>query len=104
MENKSNNNGIHELLIAMTIQELKDTIRKIIREELQNISKEPETTDNSEYLTRDQVADKFHFSLVTLNRLTKNGTLRSYRIGGRVLYKTDEIKQSVTEQNKNYRR
>ena len=67
-----------------------------------------ETTENMsrvEYATRNEVSEILRLSLVTLNRLTKEGTLNAYRIGGRVLYKRDEIRSALTAiPNLKYRR
>jgi len=65
----------------------------------------PENQTNSEYSTRKEVSESLKLSLVTLNRLTSDGTLKAYRIGGRVLYKKDEIRNALTAiPNLKYRR
>lgn len=47
------------------------------------------------YATREEVAKALHISKPTLNQLTKEGKLLGYRIGGRVLYKWDEINEAL---------
>jgi len=91
-----------ELLIHMTRQDLRNELNQIAETIWEN--KPEQITAEPEYLTRKETAKKLHISLVTLNRLTNDGTLKSYRIGGRVLFKTQEINQALTEVYKKYRR
>jgi excisionase family DNA binding protein len=51
--------------------------------------------EGSEYLTRKEVCAMLRISLSTLHFYTREGILKSYRIGGHVLYKTIEVHQSV---------
>ena len=74
------------IIESITIDELKTLIRKVIKEELKNsLPKE------TKYLTRAQVAAKLSISLPTLDKSTWNGKLKAYRIGGRILYKEEDI-------------
>jgi excisionase family DNA binding protein len=47
------------------------------------------------YMQRKDVSKFLHISLPTLNEWTKQGLIPSYRIGNRVLYKSDEVEQAV---------
>ena len=47
------------------------------------------------YITRIQVAKILKISLPSLLTYTKLGWLQSYKIGNRVLYKPEEIEQSI---------
>ena len=78
--------------------------KNIFAETIRETKPEKESTNNPEYLTRKETAQRFHISLVTLNRLTKEGILKGFKIGGRVLYKYAEIEQGLTEMHKKYRR
>ncbi len=49
-----------------------------------------------EYLTRKEVSELFHISLVTLNKHTKSNRLQAHRIGARVLYKKSEVLKSLS--------
>lgn len=51
------------------------------------------------YLTRKEVSELLSISLPTLWRYTKNNKLQSYFIGSRVLYKLDEVQNSLTKLN-----
>lgn len=55
-----------------------------------------EKQTKEDYGTRKEISEALKISLPTLNELTKNGTLRGYRIGGRVLYKWAEVELSLT--------
>ena len=92
-----------ELIIHKTWQDLKNELNQIV-ETIRENTPENNTTKEPEYLTRKETANKLHISLVTLNRLTNDGTLQSFKIGGRVLYKTDGVNNAISENLKKYRR
>jgi len=54
---------------------------------------------NECYLTRNEVTELLKISLPTLWRWTKDNKLQSYFIGSRVLYKAEEVHNSVTKLN-----
>lgn len=85
------------ILSQYTPQDFKTIIGEIVRDELQKIRPaEPQQTNaNGEYLTRKEVCDLLKISLSTLHYYSKDGTLQSYRIGGRILYKSAEVQNSV---------
>jgi len=92
-----------ELVIHMTRQDLRNELNQFA-ETIRENKPENNTTKESEYLTRKETAKKLHISLVTLNRLTNDGTLQSFKIGGRVLYKSLEVNKAISENLKKYRR
>ena len=51
------------------------------------------------YLTRGEVATQLQISLPTLHNYTKEGLIKSYRIGGKVRYKAEDIEQALKERN-----
>lgn len=75
-------------------EELLKDLRLIIAEELARQS-QPETT--KEYLTRYQVKDLLNSSLPTVDRLTRDGVLKGYRFGRKVLFKSEEVNSSLEE-------
>jgi excisionase family DNA binding protein len=83
------------LIRNMTVDELKDIIRVIVKEEIQLAS----TTKRSEskYLTRKEAATFLKISLPTLNNYTKSGRIIGFRIGSRVLFKLADLEQSLNE-------
>lgn len=48
------------------------------------------------YITRQEAAEILHITLPTLLTWTLDGKVKGYRIGRRVLYKKNEVEQSVT--------
>lgn len=48
-----------------------------------------------EYLTIDDLCRCLKISRMTIYRYTKDGTLKPYRIAGKILYKTSEVKDSI---------
>jgi len=49
------------------------------------------------YITRFEVSKMLNVSLVTLNKWNKNGKLKAVGIGGRVLYRQEDINNSIVE-------
>jgi excisionase family DNA binding protein len=85
------------ILHSTSLKEFQSIIGQIVREELQQFKPEqPKQTSSSEYLTRKEVCNLLRVSLSTLHYYSKDGTLQSYRVGGRVLYKSAEVQQSIT--------
>jgi hypothetical protein len=81
------------LLENVNSEVLFQTFRDIVRTEIANIQPKNET----KYLTRKQVCEKFHFSLPTLHAYSKRGLLKSKRIGSRVLYLEDDIQAALKD-------
>lgn len=50
----------------------------------------------SELISRDEVCALLNFNKTTLHKHTKSGRLKSYGIGGRILYKRTEVLAAVT--------
>ncbi len=75
-----------------------DTLKSIIQEAVRaEFGKQPVPVKEDTYLTRKETAKKFRISLPTLNELTKSGRVRAYKIGGRVLYREQDIEASLME-------
>jgi excisionase family DNA binding protein len=56
---------------------------------------EPTTTKTDQLLTRNDVAKQLRVSLPTLHDWTKNGKIKAYRIGNRVLYKPSDVSSAL---------
>lgn len=67
---------------------LKEVIREVVRNELDTL---PERLDEK-FLSRQEAADKLRVSLPSLDKMIGKGKLPAYRIGGRILLKTSELK------------
>ena len=86
------------ILHSTPLKDFRDIIGNIVEEKLKQFKPETlQTNANSEYLTRREVCDLLKISLATLHYYSKDGILKGYRIGGRVLYKTAEVNSSVQE-------
>jgi excisionase family DNA binding protein len=82
------------LISNLDEQQLFETFRGIVREELQNLQPaKPET----KYYSRKETAQRFKISLPTLNEYTRKGVIKGYRVGSRVLYSEAEIEQALKE-------
>jgi excisionase family DNA binding protein len=83
------------LLIGTHIDDLLKRIEQIIDKRLASLS--PQTQKQSEYISRKEVGKLLKVSLPTLHEYTKLGWLQSYKIGNRVLYKREEVEQSLNQ-------
>jgi excisionase family DNA binding protein len=81
------------LIRNLTVEELQDVIRVIVRDEIQQAS----TFKRNEprYLTRKEAAALLKISLPTLNNYTKGGRIKGYRVGSRVLYKLEDLEMNL---------
>lgn len=57
-----------------------------------------QTEKQKETLTRKDVAELLHVTTQTVINYTKNGLLKSYKLGRRVLYLKDEVLAVIKEQ------
>lgn len=93
------------ILQGINTEDLKNLFREVIEERLKPESSPKESEKGLAYLNRFEVAKILKISLPTLNNWSKAGTLQSYRIGNRILYKSDEVEQAVqTVKNLKYKR
>ena len=94
------------ILHSTPLKDFREIIGSIVEEKLLQFRPEPpQTNSNGEYLTRKQVCDLLKISLSTLHYYSKDGTLQSYRIGGRILYKGAEVQNAIQEiQSSKYKR
>lgn len=88
------------LLNGINLNELLDKIGQLIDTKIGDIQ-QPTGKNRSSLISRKEVATLLQISLPTLNDWTKSGLLNSYRIGTRVLYKREEVEQSLTQRNFN---
>lgn len=81
------------LIQTLTPEELTETLRAVIRDELSLIN--PKETQR--YLSRQEVANLLKISLPTLNEYTRTGIIKGSRIGSRVLYDEADIREAVKD-------
>ena len=83
-------------IIVLTPEQLKQLIRETISEVL---DRTPQATQQ-EYFTREEASELLKVSLPTIDKYSKQGLIRSQRIGGRILFHADDIRgalQSIDE-------
>ncbi len=78
-------------IVIIQKSELIELLKEIVKEN----SKENLDSYNEGYLTRKETAKLLKVSLVTLHNWNKSGVLKPHYIGNKVLYKLDEVKQTV---------
>jgi excisionase family DNA binding protein len=82
------------LIQNLTPEELSETLRSVIREEL-SLLKPKETAPR--YLSRQEVSNLLKISLPTLNQYTRTGVIKGSRVGSRVLYDEEAVKEAVKD-------
>ena len=93
------------ILQGMGIPEFKKLISEVVEERLNQLPKIEKQKSKTVYFSRVEVAEMLKISLPTLNEWSKQGVLQSYRIGTRVLYKSQEVEESLsTVKNLKYKR
>jgi len=85
------------ILHSTSLKEFQEMIGEIVEEKLRQLKQDQPIKTSGDYVTRQMVCDRLRISLATLHSYTKSGILKGYRIGGRVLYRSDEIEQAVNE-------
>lgn len=83
--------------IQITPEQLQNEIIKGVKNELEQLKKDFQPKQPSEYLTRNEVAEMLKIDLSSVHNWTKKGKLKAYGIGGRVYYKRDEVENSIIE-------
>lgn len=86
------------MLSSIELSELKKIVEDAILNQLKHFTPVVEQR-NVQLLTRKQTADFLCISLPTLHDWTKTGIIQAHRIGNRVLYKFDEINNSLRQIN-----
>jgi excisionase family DNA binding protein len=83
------------LIVGTHVNDLLQRIEQIIDQRLSSLS--PQKESQSDYISRKEVAKMLQVTLPTLNDYTKLGWLQCYKIGNRVLYRRDEVEQSLRQ-------
>jgi hypothetical protein len=88
----------NSIILEQTTQaQLRALISTSVKEALESLRADLKTTPASQKLTRQQVKDEFHLSFPTILKFEKQGKLKGYRIGRRVLFDRLEVEQSLTQ-------
>ncbi len=81
------------LLNGIELKDLLHSIGELIDKKLDQ--RKPTHGKQVNYLSRQEVCKLLRISLPTLNDWSKLGRLQSYKIGNRVLYKQEEVENSL---------
>ncbi len=76
---------------------LLEDIDKLIETKINQLINQKNDNQQGELWTRKDTAKHLRITLPTLNKLTKNGDIPSYRVKNRVLYKSEEVKQVIVK-------
>lgn len=85
------------VLFTMSIQELKEILGEVIEEKLKEFrpNSPPLGPTSKEFISSKEVCQMLNISLSTLWSYSKYGKLKKYRIGGRILFRTEEVRNAV---------
>lgn len=89
------------LLNGIKVNELLEKIGQLIDSKIGKADNQKKLQNQSNFISRLEVAKLLKISLPTLNDWTKEGLLKSYRIGTRVLYKLHEVEESIKHRDFN---
>lgn len=93
--NENNTQMENLFLTGFRKEDIKAIIHEAVHEAFKSSIPVTPELQGDKLLTRKETADKLKISLVTLNDWSKRGLLKSYIIGGRVLYKESEVEASL---------
>lgn len=85
------------VLLSIPIEDLKEIIGQVVEEKLREFGsnllhkKPPE----KEFLTRQEVCQMLHINAVTLWRYAREGRLRQHRVGRKVFFLSEEVKEAL---------
>lgn len=86
----------------ITIEELKQFIEETVANALNEISIQANSRSNEEsFISKRKAANMLNISLPTLTKYMKLGKIPVYQIGGRVLFKRNDVINSLTVINAN---
>lgn len=81
------------LLNTIELSDIEKIVERVFDKKLKNLSTPKEK--ELKLLTRKDTAKLLRISLPTLHDWTKTGIVKAYRIGNRVLYKLEEVKEAL---------
>lgn len=82
-------------IISVNPEELKNSIIQEVKNELDALKLHLQPQKQTKYLTRLEVCELLNVTLVTLHTWNKNGKLKAFGIGGRVLYRQEDIENAI---------
>ncbi len=86
--------------IQVTPEQLQTAIVEGVKTQLDELKKQFQPKEPTKYITRHEVAEMLSVDLSTVHNLSVKGTLQKYQIGGRVLYKRQEVENAIVKLEK----
>lgn len=83
------------LLHNATPEDLISAILNGVKDQIENLKKEFQPKNPTEYMTRNEVAELLKVDLSTIHNWTVKGKIKPFGLGSRVYYKRQEIEQSI---------
>lgn len=83
--------------ISVTPEQLQSAIIEGVKSQLESLKVHFEPKQPKTYLSRAEVSKMLNVSYVTLNKWNKTGQLKAVGIGGRVLYRQEDIDNAIVE-------
>jgi excisionase family DNA binding protein len=83
--------------ISVTPEQLQNAIIDGVKNQLESLKLHFEPKQPRTYLSRIEVSKTLNVSLVTLNKWNKSGKLKAVGIGGRVLYRQEDLDNAIIE-------
>ena len=83
--------------ISVKPEQLQEAIIEGVKTQLESLKLHFETKQPKPLLSRAEVSKMLNVSFVTLNKWNKDGKLKAVGIGGRVLYRQEDIDNAIVE-------
>lgn len=83
--------------VQITREQLKETISEEIKTHFDDLKKNLQPKEPSEYLTRKETADLLKVNLSTLWHWQKKNLLKPVSIGARIYYKRSDIDNAIVQ-------
>jgi excisionase family DNA binding protein len=92
------------ILHTTPMKDFKFMIGEVVREQLETLIPKTEPQEQF-YLTRNEAAAKLRVTVSTLDKYAKAGIVQSYKVGGRIRFKSAELDKAFEQvKNQKYRR
>tara|TARA_R110001606_G_scaffold119489_2_gene250668 strand:+ start:180 stop:464 length:285 start_codon:yes stop_codon:yes gene_type:complete len=83
--------------VGINPEQLQNAIIDGVNKQLESLKEHFAPKQPPIYKSRAEVSKMLNVSLVTLNKWNKNGTLKAVGLGGRVLYRLEDIQSKIVE-------
>ena len=86
--------------VGISPEALVDLIDTRLNKHFKDVAKHLQPKEPNTYLTRHEVADMLSVDISTVHNMSVRGELQKYQIGGRVLYRRDEVENAIVKLEK----